>query len=34
MRAIGGGMRIVGDEAGVGRPVEGMAPAFRDRLIP
>ena len=34
VRAIRGGMRIVGDEPGVGRPIEGMDPAFRDRLIP
>ncbi|MGB3554494.1 MAG: type II toxin-antitoxin system RelE/ParE family toxin [Jannaschia sp.] len=34
VRAIRGGMRIVGDEPGVGCPIEGMDPAFRDRLIP
>ena len=34
VRAIRAGMRAVGDEPGVGRPVEGMDPAFRDRIIP
>ena len=34
VRAIRAGMRVVGDEPGVGRPVEGIDPTFRDRLIP
>jgi plasmid stabilization system protein ParE len=34
VRAIRSGMRIVGNEPDVGRAIEGMDSAVRDRLIP